>query len=133
MSPVVVLRWVARILSGLIVLFFGFFLIAHLIGDQGQASRPLVWGDYVILATLVMSLVGLLLAWKWEFTGGAIALIAILGCALVNWRVLVSPGALILFSSLLYLLSATLQRVVIDYTESACRLSNSTPIATAGR
>lgn len=111
--PVVMVRWVARILSGLIVLFFGFFLIAHLTGDQGQAARPLAWGDYVILATLVVSLLGLLLAWKWEFAGGAIALIAILGCALVNWRVLVSPGALILFSSLLYLLSWRLCRASV--------------------
>jgi hypothetical protein len=104
MSMVVVVRWGARILSGLIVLFFGFFLVAHLIGDQGQASRPLVWGDYVILTTLVASLVGLLLAWKWEFAGAAIALIAILICAVVNWRVLV-PGALIPISSVLYLLA----------------------------
>ena len=102
---VVMIRWSARILSGLIVLFFGFFLVAHLIGDQGRASRPLVWSDYVILATLVVSLVGLLLAWKWEFAGAAIALIAILICAVVNWRILIFPGALIPISSVLYLLS----------------------------
>lgn len=79
-------RWVARIHSGVVVLFFGFFLVAHLIGEQGQASRPLVWADYVILATLAVSLVGLLLAWKWEFAGAAITLIAILACAVVNWE-----------------------------------------------
>src|SRR5688500_932211 len=105
MSSVAVVRWSARILSGLIVLFFGFFLVAHLIGDQGQASRPLGWSDYVILATLVVSLVGLLLAWKWEFAGAAIALIAIMVCAVVNWRVLVSPGTLIPITSVLYLIA----------------------------
>ena len=105
MSSVSLVRWGARILSGLIVLFFGFFLVAHLIGEQGQASRPLVWADYVILATLVLSLAGLLLAWKWEFAGAAIALIAILVCAALNWRIMVSPGALIPISALLYLLS----------------------------
>jgi hypothetical protein len=102
---VAVVRWSARILSGLIVLFFGFFLVAHLIGDQGRASRPLAWSDYVILVTVVVSLVGLLLAWKWEFAGAAIALIAILVCAVVNWRVLVFPGALIPITSVLYFLS----------------------------
>lgn len=107
---VVLVRWGARILSGLIVLFFGFFLVAHLLGDQGQATRPLVWGDYVILATLIVSLVGLLVAWKWEFAGAAIALIAILACAVVNWRILVSPGALIPITSALYLLSWRLCR-----------------------
>ena len=110
MSSVSLVRWGARILSGLIVSFFGFFLVAHLIGDQGQASRPLVWEDYVILTTLVVSLVGLLLAWKWEFAGAAIALIAILACAVLNWRILVSPGALIPISAVLYLLSWRLYR-----------------------
>src|SRR5215510_12104475 len=105
MSYMALVRWSARVLSGLIVLFFGFFLIAHLIGDQGQASRPLVWSDYVILATLVVSLLGLLVAWKWEVAGAAIALVAVLACAIVNWKILVSPGALIPVSALLYLLS----------------------------
>lgn len=107
---VALVRWGARALSGLIVLFFGFFLVAHLLGDQGQASRPLAWGDYVILTTLVVSLAGLLLAWKWEFAGAAIALIAILVCAVINWRILVSPGVLIPISSLLYFLSWRLCR-----------------------
>ena len=105
MFSVATFRWSARILSSLIVLFFGFFLVAHLIGDQDQASRPLAWGDYVILATLVVSLLSLLLAWKWEFAGAAIALVAILACAVLNWRILVFPGALIPVSALLYLLS----------------------------
>lgn len=104
MSTITVVRWSARILSALIVLFFGFFLLAHLVGDQGGASRPLDWSDYVILATLVVSLAGLLLAWKWEFAGAAIALVAILVCAVVNW-VLVFPGALLPISSVLYLIA----------------------------
>lgn len=105
MSLVMMARWSARVLSGLIVLFFGFFLVAHLVGDQGRPSRPLVWNDYVILVTLVLSLIGLLLAWKWELAGAAITLISIAVCAAVNWKVLVFPGALIPLAALLYLLS----------------------------
>ena len=56
-------------------------------------------------ATLVVSLLGLLLAWKWGLAGAAIALIAILVCAVVNWRILLFPGALIPINSVLYLLS----------------------------
>ena len=104
MSFVTMFRWSARILSSLIVLFFGFFLVAHLMGDQGGASRPLVWNDYVILTTLVVSLLSLLLAWKCEFAGAAMALVAIMACAVFNWRVLVFPGTLIPVSALLYLL-----------------------------
>lgn len=109
MSFVTPVRWTARVLSGLIVLFFGFFLIAHLIGDQGGPSRPLVWNDYVILITLVLALVGLLLAWKWEFAGAAVTLIAIAICAAVNWRVLV-PGTLIPITAVLFLISGWLSR-----------------------
>lgn len=103
MSFVIPVRWSARVLSALIVLFFGFFLVAHIIGDQGRPSRPLTLNDYVILVTLVASLVGLLLAWKWELTGAALTLIAIAVCAAVNWKVLIFPGALIPTTAVLYL------------------------------
>lgn len=108
MSIVLILRWSARVLSGLIVLFFGFFLVAHLVGDQGGPSRPLVWNDYVMLAAIVVSLSGLLLAWRWEFAGATITLIAILICAALNLKVLASPGALIPIAALLYLISSWL-------------------------
>ena len=109
MSFVVAVRWTARVLSGLIVLFFGFFLIAHLIGDQGRPSRPMVWNDYVILTTLVIALVGLLLSWKSELAGAAVTLIAIAICAALNWRVLV-PGALIPITAVLYMISWWISR-----------------------
>ena len=103
MSLVLPVRWGARVLGALIVVFFGFFLIAHLVGDQGQPSRPLMWNDYVILTSIVISLAGLLLAWKWELAGAAITLIAIAVCASVNWNILVSPGALIPLTAAFFL------------------------------
>jgi hypothetical protein len=110
MSLTTLTKWTARVLTCLIVLFFGFFLVAHLIGDEGRPSRPLNWSDYVILTTLVVSLVGLLLAWKWERLGAAIALIAIMICAAVNWRVLIFPGTLIPLTALLYSVSWWMRR-----------------------
>jgi hypothetical protein len=97
--------WGARILSGLILLIWGFFLVAHAVGTAGSPSRPLVWNDYAILATLVVSLVGLALAWKWELPGAAITLVAIGACAALNWRVLLFPGTLILVAAVLFLSS----------------------------
>jgi len=113
MSLVTLVRWSARALSGLIVLFYGFFLVAHLFGEQGQPSRALVSSDYIILATLIASLVGLMLAWKWELIGAAVTLIAILICAAVNWKVLMFPGTLIPLTALLYLFSFWLRPVQI--------------------
>lgn len=99
------LRWGARSLSALILLFWGFFIVAHLVGDAGRASRPLNTNDYLIMTTLGISLTGLGLAWKWELAGGLLTLGAVLLCALTNWRVLVFPGTLIPVTACLFLLS----------------------------
>lgn len=102
MSLTTLTRGTARALTCLIVLFFGFFLVAHLNGDEGGPSRPLNLSDYIILTTLIASLVGLLLAWKWERLGSVTALIAIMICAVVNWKILIFPGTLIPLTTLLY-------------------------------
>jgi hypothetical protein len=97
-----VVRWGARILSAAILLFWGWFLIAHLFGDGGRPSRPLVWTDFAILSTLVVSLVGLAVAWRWELVGGMVTLAALFACAVFNWRVLVFPGTLIAVAGVMF-------------------------------
>jgi hypothetical protein len=104
-----VVRWGARVLSAAILLVWGWFLIAHLFGDGGRPSRPLVWTDFAILTTLVVSLLGLAVAWKWELVGGALTLAAIAACAVFNWRVLVFPGTLIAVAGVMFLASAWLR------------------------
>jgi hypothetical protein len=99
-----VVRWGARILSALILLFWGFFIVAHLIGDEGRSSRPLMTSEYIILTTMVISLVGLGVAWKWELIGGAMTLGAVLIGAVANLRTLASPLAVIPLTASLFLL-----------------------------
>jgi hypothetical protein len=65
------LRWSARILSALILLFWSFFIVASLAGDEGRSSRPLMTSDYISLTAMVISLAGLGVAWKWERIGAA--------------------------------------------------------------
>lgn len=103
-------RWGARLLSALILLFWGFFIVAHFVGDAGGSSRPLNINDYIIMTTLGLALSGLGLAWKWELAGGFLTLGAVALCALANWKVLVFPGALIPVTACLYLLSWWLNR-----------------------
>jgi hypothetical protein len=93
------------VLSGLILLFWGSFLIAHLVGDEGRAPRALTWNDYLGLSALTAALAGLALAWKWERAGAAVTLAAVAVCAAFNWRVLLFPGTLIPATAVLYLLS----------------------------
>src|SRR5262245_24365725 len=80
------MRWGARILSVLLLLFWGWFLLAHLFGQGGRPSRPrLVEADYAILTAVVVSLVGLAVAWRWERLGGTLSLAAVTAGALLNW------------------------------------------------
>ncbi|QQS46180.1 MAG: hypothetical protein IPM66_20045 [Acidobacteriota bacterium] len=99
-----VILWGARSLSVLIILFWGYFILGHLLGDAGSPSRPLTTADYLGITALVVSLVGLAAAWKWELAGSLVTLGAVLIGALVNWRVLIFPGTLIPITALLFLL-----------------------------
>ncbi len=105
-----VARWAARILSVLILIFWGFFLIAHLLGGGEEASRPLNASDYVGLITMGAWLVGLAIAWKWEFIGGMVTLVAYAIAAVVNWRVLSFPFVLIPITAGFFLVSWWMRR-----------------------
>lgn len=100
---VTVVRWTARLLGGMILLFWGFFLAAHLLGDEGRPTRPLTGVDYAIVASIVAALAGLAAAWRWEVAGALATLLAIAICAALNWKVLVFPGTLIPVAALLFL------------------------------
>ncbi|MDX2033136.1 MAG: hypothetical protein SF339_20840 [Blastocatellia bacterium] len=100
-----IIRWIARILSAMILLVWGFFIVAHLVGDEGRSSRPLVATDYVSLTTMGLSLVGLGMAWKWELRGAILTLVAVLIGAIANSRSLAFPITLIPLTAGLFLLS----------------------------
>ena len=97
------LRWGARVVSAVILGFFGFFFFAHLVGDAGAPSRALVWQDYASLTLLVASVLGLGVAMKWERLGASITLLCVVAGALLNWRVLMFPATLIPIAAVLYL------------------------------
>jgi hypothetical protein len=106
-----VVRWGARILSAGILLFWGWFLIAHLFGEEGPPSRPRVWQDYAGLTAMVVALVGLALAWKWEAFGGLIALVAYVIMGVLNSLALGGPFILWPITAVMFLTSAWLGRV----------------------
>lgn len=105
------LRWSARLLSGMIVLFWGFFLLANLFGDAARSTRPLIWADYALLTGIIIAVAGLALAWKWELLGSGLTLIAFGIVAAINWRVVIFPGALIPITALLFLASWWIHRL----------------------
>ena len=97
------IRLIARLLSVAIILLWGYFLIADIVGEEARGTRPLTTTDYLGLAAMVASLVGLALAWKWELAGALLALVAFALGSMINWRLLASPYVLIPIDALLFL------------------------------
>lgn len=95
--------WVARILAIAIFGVWGFFIVAHLLGDAGTSSRALTPNDFASLSAMVASLLGLGLSFKWERLGATFTLVAVATGAVMNWKVLVFPGTLIPIVAALFL------------------------------
>lgn len=104
------LLWSARVLTVAILGFWGYFMVAHLLGDAGAASRALTLRDYAGLTAMIASLVGLALALKWERCGAGMTLIAVAIGALFNWQTLMFPPALIPLTAVLFLAAVTMRR-----------------------
>jgi hypothetical protein len=105
-----VVRSIARTASVFILAFWGYFIIAHIVGDAGRPSRPLVVYDYIGLAAMGLSLLGLASAWKWEPAGAALTIVAVVIGAVVNWRSLMFPATLIPITAVMFLSSWWLSR-----------------------
>ena len=83
-------RWIVRILSLLFVAFYLFIFIGEsLEGRSRPHNPPMATRAVVELATIGVSLLGLLLAWKWELAGGTVALVAFVLASLINHGLLV--------------------------------------------
>lgn len=99
------IRWVARGLSVVLVLFFAFMVSAHFLG--GQEAPP---GTATTLAIGVI-LLGLIVAWKWEALGGIVVLCGYAFSALLAPPVLRAwPYAVCLLAGVLFLISWFMRR-----------------------
>ena len=80
-----VLRWIARIAGSVFALALAVMLAS---GISSWTSKGAV--DYATMAFLLISIIGLVLAWFWELVGGAI----LLGVAAVILSLELSSGVL---------------------------------------
>lgn len=72
-----ILRWTLRILSGILIVFFLFMFIGETFFQGGSFNPKSMSADAILKVSLMLvSLIGLLLAWKWELTGAIVALAA---------------------------------------------------------
>lgn len=79
-----IVRWIARILSGLVIVFFSIFFVGEAILFPTPDSTPLTGNAMLQLTLTGLSLLGLALAWKWEAFGGLLALAAYVILVIVN-------------------------------------------------
>ena len=83
-------RWTARIAGTLMALFF----LAFFVGEGFPNIFRLPWRESLSVLAISAVVVGLLLAWKWEGLGGAVALAAVGFMLLIGMRgVAGCPGA----------------------------------------
>lgn len=103
--------WGARLLTVAILCFWGFFIVAHLVGDAGAGNRPLTLRDVASLGLMIASVLGLGAALRWERLGAVVSLVAVVMGAVLNWRVLLFPATLIPMTAVLFLFSSYLRPV----------------------
>jgi len=91
-----VIRWTARILSGLIVILILFIFIGEGMSDGFGGFLHLTLRENLMTLAFIGVFIGLIIGWKWELTGGILIL-----------------AGLILFYLLDFLFSGTFPRGVI--------------------
>lgn len=79
---IIILRWIARIFGTAIVLFMLSLFIGVFI-EKGyiHVSHP---GHYAMFAFTGISMIGILLAWRWEGLGGILGAFGIITSDLIN-------------------------------------------------
>jgi len=81
-----IIRWIARIWS---ILIFAFALLRIFTPDP-YATEPVPAADWFLLSLWGVAILGLLVAWRWEFVGGIIT-IATMFIRELAWVILRGP------------------------------------------
>ena len=81
----IIIRWIARILSALFVVFILFFLLADLFGKEETGGGVLSAKDGITFFFFPIStIVGLVIAWNWERMGGLITVLGLIGLVTIR-------------------------------------------------
>ncbi len=92
-----IFRWILRVLSVIFIVFFLFMFIGEtFFQDDSFSPKPMSTNSIIQILLIMIGLAGLALAWKWELTGGIIALAAYIVLAIVN-PVVLQPTLLLIY------------------------------------
>lgn len=96
--------WSARIISSLILAFVLTFVIAHIFGDDESGEGFRNTGEVMAFIFFpVSTIIGLMLAYKWEGIGGIVATIGILALFAIRPDLILSIFPLFLLPGALYI------------------------------
>lgn len=113
MEPLQALRLAARIIGTMVLLFLLWMTIGHLVGDA-NGPNGMIFNDrrefVAFLFFPVLSIIGLVLAYKWERLGGALVLVSLAGLFTLMPALMRSPFWLWMLPGVLYLLCAAVAR-----------------------
>lgn len=65
-----ILRWIARIWAALMAGSVLFIFIAHIVGDGIGSLSGFTARDALMMPSMLITIIGLVVAWKWERVGG---------------------------------------------------------------
>ena len=105
-KTVITVRWIARILSVLIFLFWGFlgwFIATKLNDNREHSLRALTASDCIGFGTMLLSLLGLAIAWRWELIGAVVTFAAVSVAVLINPDAVTGLGMLPPINALLFI------------------------------
>jgi len=87
-----ILRWIARILSVIIVAFFLFMFIGETFGSVNSGNSKPISGFEIFQLTLMgLGLLSLFAAWIWELYGGILAFLAFVVIIIIHPTTIASP------------------------------------------
>ena len=118
-TSIKIFRRTLRIMSVLFIVFFLLMFIGEtFFQDEAFKLKPMSTNSIIQLLLFAVSMIGLVLAWKWELWGGILSLVAIAVLAFVNPNVLDFPLLLIYpLTALLFIVLWAIDRASVVKTE----------------
>lgn len=83
-----VVFWIARIWSALVIAITVVILVGHLIFPEEGGAASIPWYEYLMPLSMLVSVVGLIIAWRRRVLGSAICI----GFALLNLAIYIITG-----------------------------------------
>lgn len=105
----VIVQWTARISGTLLLAFLLFMLIGHLLGDANGPNGMSFSSTADALAFVLFPIgpiIGLMLAYKWEFPGGLVSVLSIVALLILRPDLLPGPFIALTVPGILYIIHA---------------------------